>query len=246
MFIKNYSQIQGLKNNSKNVYINESKDFNGFSYYEYKYLVEHKNFKMVKDLLDEFFGLSDPYPSGIVDSIYYDTRDKIFLGQCLNGEEFKCKFRIRGYGNGEYNQIHQKIKHLSGVSKFKAKLIPCKCPHENAPTWEELMPKEPFDNQFNKIMYNARQFGPLYPSVRIQYFRYRYRKNDYRITFDTNIEAFAPVNGLPSRLGYAVLDHHVLELKTTQIRPNLPFIGLVKLSQVSFSKFMLGLARLNE
>ena len=45
-------------------------------------------------------------------------------------------------------------------------------------------------------------------------------------------------------LGYEVLPYHVLEVKTRQRRPKLPFMGLVKLPQISFSKFYLGLTAL--
>ena len=43
-------------------------------------------------------------------------------GECLNGDARKSKFRIRGYGDGNYNQVHQKIKDLSAVSKYKSKI----------------------------------------------------------------------------------------------------------------------------
>ena len=230
----------------QNVTISEAKDISGFSYYEYKYLVEHQYFSQVKSLLDEFYGHSDPFPAGIVDSIYYDTRDQFFLSQCLDGEEFKSKFRIRGYGDGKYNQAHHKMKQLSGVSKFKAKVIPCSADRECAPLWDDLTALAPNDRHFSKIRFNASKHGILFPSVRIQYVRFRYRSYDYRITFDTNIEAFAPINGLPSLRSHASLNQHVLEIKTTRLRPKLPFVGLMKLPQVSFSKFMLGLIELNK
>jgi hypothetical protein len=216
-------------------------DVKNFSYYEYKYIVRHSSFHFVKSVLDHFYGSSDPYPSGVVDSIYFDTPDREFYRQCLNGEEHKCKFRIRGYGNHQYSQIHQKIKHLSGVSKYKAKI------KTDRPTgfWHELVPQDSDDEQFSMIMHKSQPFGILYPSVRIQYERFRYRQYDDRVTFDTHIEAFAVPGGLPCQQVHTTLDHHVLEIKTTRLRPSLPFMGLIKLQQVSYSKFMLGLNQLN-
>lgn len=225
-------------------HVKASKDLTGFSYYEYKYLVSHENLTHVRALLEEFYGNSDPFPGGIVDSIYYDTRDRYYLAQCLNGEDTKSKFRIRGYGDGTYNQAHHKMKNLYGVSKFKARIKPVSITMECAPAWEDLWPKSLDDSNFDKIMYNSRAKGTLYPVVRIQYQRYRFRSYDDRITLDTNIQAFAPTNGLPTKCHHVTFDKHVLELKTSRLRPKLPFLGLAQLSQVSFSKFLIGLQQL--
>lgn len=215
-----------------------------FSYYEYKYLVKHDNLTRVRSILDELYGSSDPYPCGIVDSIYYDTLDEKLLEQCTNGDSGKVKFRIRGYQDGNYQQIHQKIKELSSVGKLKDKIRPVQMTKEHAPSWEEIAPLAP-STSFDQIQYNMRKFGMMYPSVRVKYFRYRYRSYDFRMTLDTNIEVFSPINGIPKPISYATIPHHVLEIKTRKERPNLPFVGLIKLPQVSFSKFMLGLSILN-
>ena len=81
-----------------------------FSYYEYKFMVPHESLHFVRNVLDEFCGGSDPFPEGTVDSIYYDTPNERFLGECQNGDSQKTKFRIRGYGGGTYLQVHQKMK----------------------------------------------------------------------------------------------------------------------------------------
>lgn len=217
-----------------------------FSYYEYKYLVRHRYLSHVHDLLNEFYGHSDPFPEGIVDSVYYDTYEDSCLDQCLNGDSKKWKFRVRGYGDDTFNQVHQKVKDLSSVAKYKSYIRPAKASHDYAPCWDDLVPVDPNDLRFAKIMYNARRTGSLVPSVRIKYHRYRYRIYDYRITLDTNIEAIAPINGLPRSQTYARLPYHVLEIKSRDLRPVLPFVGLAQLPQVSFSKFMIGLGLLNE
>ncbi len=219
-------------------------DASGFSYYEYKYLVAHAYLPQIYQLLEALYGLSDPFSQGLVDSIYYDTLEEDFYGQCVNGDEFKHKFRLRGYGDGSYGQVHEKVKQLSSVAKFKSKIKPVASRGGNAPDWDALLPQGKAAD-FGHIMYHARQFGQLYPSIRVKYHRHRYRLFDYRITLDTNIEVFAPSNGLPRCLSYATFPYHVLEVKTGKRRPNLPFVGLIKLKQVSFSKFMLGLGMLN-
>lgn len=229
--------------NGQSTILKKSKQ-NLYSYYEYKYLVRHRYLNQITDLLDEFLGHSDPFPSGIVDSIYYDNYSEDLYFQCLNGDSDKLKFRIRGYGNNQYGSLQQKLKRLSGVGKYKSKIESISSSDNSAPFFEELKPyQENFD--FSFIQYSTRPYGVLLPSIRIKYHRHRYRHFDYRITLDTNIEAYAPNNGIPRKISYGILPYHVLEIKTQNARPLLPFIGLVKLQQVSFSKFMLGINLLN-
>ena len=212
-----------------------------FSYYEYKYLIPHQQLRYIEDLLFEFIGHSDPFETGLVNSIYFDNLNQKSLQQCRNGETHKIKFRIRAYDENKFVTVHQKIKNLSGVFKYKSKIVPTIMHNDRSPLWEELISKNKDDDEFKQIMHNARLFGQLFPSVRITYQRNRYRKYDYRITLDKNIEAFSLGNGLPRAKAHASLPHHVLEIKTENENPTLPFNGLIQLQQVSFSKFMLGL-----
>ena len=224
---------------------NNNQDTKRFSYYEYKYLINHRIVHQVKGLLNELYGGSDPYPSGVVDSIYYDTMDEKLLHQCLEGNSSKIKFRIRGYGNNTYLQMHEKKKDLCSVRKKKCALIPIKQNRPHYPPWDLLTPKKEKDLDFKKISFNSSQYGILVPSIRIKYKRFRYRTYDYRITLDTNIEVSSVTNGIPRKILYGTLPDHVLEIKTTSTRPCLPFLGILKIPQVSFSKFMLGIQMLN-
>ena len=223
----------------------ESAESNQFAYYEYKYLVPHGILHNVFEMLEELYGGSDPFPDGVVDSIYYDTQDEFFLSECVNGNANKVKFRIRGYG-GDFQQVHQKIKHMSTVSKHKSSIVRISSNGSFAPDWQQLQPRILGDPEFFIIQQYSERAGPLFPSIRVRYHRFRYRTYDYRITLDTNIEVSSLTNGLPRLVFNANLPDHVLEIKTMQLRPKLPFIGLIKLSPVSFSKFMLGLQLLND
>lgn len=216
-----------------------------FSYYEYKYLVPHESLSTIKPILEELYGRSDPYRKGIVDSIYYDTLAEACLDQCRDGEAKKVKFRIRGYDCGHYSQIHQKSKDLFAVSKLKARIKQVDLYRGFAPNWDDLRPFCVADSSFQSIRYNSEQSGPLIPSIRVRYQRYRFRSFDFRMTLDTNIRVAALANGIPRHQSAATLPYHVLELKTAGTRPKLPFAGLVKLRQVSFSKFMLGIHMLD-
>jgi hypothetical protein len=210
------------------------------SYNEYKFHVSHENLTSVLAALTAFYGNTDPFPEGYVDSIYYDSMDEVSYRQCLNGEPVKRKFRIRGYGDDSFNQVHLKEKDIFGVSKLKVKIVPVTSKNMISPEWDALRPVDRVD-VFSQIIGNASMLGPMIPAVRVRYYRYRFRVNDHRITLDTNIEVMSFANGSPAIGSYGVLPSHVLEIKTVDPRPHLPLFGVKRLPQISFSKFYLGL-----
>ena len=140
-----------------------------FSYYEYKFFVPNEKLGYISELLESFAGDSDPFPLGCVDSIYYDTADARCYQECLNGDSVKRKFRIRGYGDGVYQQMHQKEKLLAGVGKFKTALQPLRVEDEQPPQWDSLRPAQPDDKNFHKIKSLGSQYGILLPAVRVRY-----------------------------------------------------------------------------
>lgn len=212
-----------------------------FPYNEFKFLVTNENLSYVIDVLESLHGGSDPFPEGIVDSIYYDTTDEVFYGQCLNGENKKRKFRIRGYGDGKFSQLQMKDKDLTIIRKLKDKIKPVHIQGDEAPLWYQLQPANVNSNMFPAIMMFAGEEGLIIPSIRVRYHRRRYRINDYRLTLDTHVEVQSFSNGLETKFSQAIIPYHVLEIKTADPRPYLPLLGLTKLQQVSFSKFYLGL-----
>ncbi len=210
------------------------------NYNEYKYIVANENLAYVRNVMDSLYGSSDPYPQGVVDSIYYDTLDRRFYDQALNGEAQKRKFRIRGYGDGSFVQLHIKDKDLFSVIKRKQRIARLRVIENEPPDWSAISP-DGADDEFRAIQSLAGQYGNLVPAIRVRYRRYRYRVYDYRMTLDTNIEVMGFSNPWDFRLNFAVLPHHVLEIKTVDPRPHLPLLGLIRLPQISFSKFLLGL-----
>lgn len=216
-------------------------DIVNFGYNEYKYLVTNDKLAYVTQVLEGLHGQSDPYPQGVVDSIYYDTPDLHFYQQSLNGEARKRKFRIRGYGDDSFHQLHLKDKDLTIIRKLKDKIQPARIIGQLAPNFFELLPADPLGGSFNAIIAMAAHYGQLIPVVRVRYRRRRYRINDYRLTLDTHVEIMGFSNGIDIKCNYAVLPHHVLEIKTIDPRPYLPLLGLMKLQQVSYSKFFMGL-----
>ncbi len=216
-------------------------DVVSFPYNEYKFLVLDDKLDYVIDVLESLHKGSDPFPSGVVDSIYFDSPDLHFYGQCLNGEARKRKFRIRGYGDGSFHQLQLKDKHLATVRKMKDKIKPINLTGKFAPYVHELEPVAASSSTFTDMLSLAGHYGMLMPVVRVRYHRRRYRLNDYRLTLDTRVEIMGFSNGVDVRCNYMMLPHHVLEIKTADPRPYLPLLGLVQLPQVSYSKFFMGI-----
>ncbi|RZA24593.1 MAG: VTC domain-containing protein [Proteobacteria bacterium] len=216
-------------------------DIVNFPYNEFKFLVTNEHLSYVIDVLESLHGGSDPFPEGIVDSIYYDTTDELFYNQCLNGENRKRKFRIRGYGDGTFSQLQMKDKDLTIIRKLKDRIKAVNVQGDDAPLWYQLNPTDVNSGMFSAIMAFANNAGLIIPSIRVRYNRRRYRINDYRLTLDSHVEVMGFANGLEMRYSHAILPYHVLEIKTADPRPYLPLLGLTKLQQVSFSKFYLGL-----
>jgi hypothetical protein len=217
-----------------------------FGYNEYKFHVANESLAYVRGVLDSLYGGTDPFPEGVVDSIYFDSMDGAAFRQCEQGEAVKRKFRIRGYGDAAFHQLHLKQKDLFGVSKLKTRIQPVMAGDAFGPNWDAMLPLAAGDPVFQRILMEAEVHGPLVPAIRVRYYRYRYRVNDYRITLDTKIEVMSFANGRACVRDYAVLRDHVLEVKTPDPRPHLPLMGLARLPQISFSKFYLGLLQLEQ
>lgn len=211
------------------------------NYNEYKYHVSNESLSYILNVMNSLYGGSDPYPSGDVDSIYYDTLGLALYHQCVDGNNTKSKFRIRGYGDGYFRQLHQKDKSLFTVIKKKQSIKPVSIADGIAPSWYSLSPQGDEQSQFLGIQSNAGLYGELNPVIRVKYKRYRFRIYDYRMTLDTNIEVSGFANSIFQQEIYGVLPNHVLEVKTTDPRPHLPLLGLMRLPQISFSKFLLGM-----
>ena len=126
---------------------------------------------------------------------------------------------------------------MSSVKKFKEKIKIVKARKNNFPEWEQITSLNEKGATLDIIQNNALPYNYLLPSIRVKYKRYRYRLYDYRITLDTDIEVSSSINGLPHLKKCILLPHHVLEIKTKDIRPNLPLLGITRLPQISCSKF---------
>jgi hypothetical protein len=218
-------------------------DIQKVPYNELKYLVTNEQLGSVLQILQALYGASDPFECGLVDTLYYDTVDGKHLKQCLRGDCSKSKFRIRGYGDNHFNQLHHKRRHLDMVAKDKYRIRPVRWSGSRAPEWSDIVISNTADPGYARhALHISSDF--LIPVIRVTYMRYRFRIKDHRLTLDTRIEVNAPANGWITHRQHGILKDHVLEIKTTESRPTLPLLGLIRLAPASFSKFKQGLTLL--
>lgn len=214
------------------------------SYNEYKYVIELDRVPYAVALLESIYGNTDPYPHGTVNSLYYDSLNLALYQQCVDGNEFKAKYRVRWYDGGVY-QAQIKDKDVYGVGKLKSRLqFAQTTPVSKFPRFWHDLPFNDTDQSARDMQLRGSRIGPLYSLVYIRYYRRRYRSFDFRMNIDSNIEletnASHPL-GIANKIRIPLA---VLEIKTKQERPILPFLGALKLRQDSFSKYALGMQML--
>lgn len=197
---------------------------------------------MVLRILRSQYGNSDVFPVGEVDSMYFDTPGLATYEECLNGSNVKRKFRVRSYGEAAA-QLQIKEKRSMTVRKWKHNIEPV----AGATSWAQLIETAASRKQHEKLSeiaaFSAR-YGKLDPVVRVRYLRHRFRAFDFRVTLDEQIRIDAGPGLRGTVTSQVRLPFAVLEVKTTSDRPYLPLFGLVKLKQVSFSKYAVGMALL--
>lgn len=207
-----------------------------FEYYEYKYLVDDARLNEVLQYLKASQSSIDPYPDGWVSSLYYDSFDLKSFYECEDGSNLKRKFRLRFYSNDDYSnggQVQVKEKQLSAVFKYKAKF---------APQAVDDILSQPWPDEIDSLAIRslAANYVNLEPLILVQYYRYRFRLFDTRITLDTQI-SFQPGSLLRAPMRSAGhVPFSILEVKTESPRPMLPTNRLIDLPQLSFSKFYSG------
>lgn len=209
------------------------------SYSELKFKVMPDQLDELLYILNQHYANSDPFPEGVVDSVYFDTLSMKSFDECLDGSFEKAKFRVRGYGDGTFSQAHLKRKLLYEVHKTKAKIEPIR--FEDLRSWSDLRPYAGQEEFFRSMTHASFESGPLFPTARIVYKRKRFRAFDFRLTIDYDIKVIGSHGVHPWVKREVHFPHHVLELKSYQKRPHIPLLGSMKLQQISFSKYMQGI-----
>jgi hypothetical protein len=163
--------------------------------------------------------LADPkFPTGIISSIYYDTRGWLLLYEKLNSDYYKTKFRVRWYEAFEKedhpDRSFVEIKYKIGATREKIRF-------ESQYSGKELAAKELTDPDLLELQQQARARGAripfsLYPAFQIRYKRLRFLEPRTRCRICIDYDIHAPrVNSqmLTCLKPLAVLNTGVVEVK---------------------------------
>lgn len=212
-------------------------------YFEHKFRIERADLARVRAILTAQFGGSDPYPEGMVDTVYYDTEAFELYALCARREPQRIKFRARGYRDGELTQLQIKVKRDAGQHKLKARLRGARRATELGP-WDELVNGVEGREARAALAGVSAPWGRLHPCLRVRYERARFRVFDQRVTLDTNVRFDAVPGAFTSRRPSARLLDGVLEIKSHQPEVHVPLLGLVQLAPRTLTKFREGVAAL--
>ena len=75
-----------------------------FIRYEKKYLLDEKTYHMFKKELEEYMEM-DVYGLHTIRNIYYDTKSNELIRTSIEGPKYKEKFRVRCYGEPDYDSM---------------------------------------------------------------------------------------------------------------------------------------------
>jgi len=186
--------------------------------YEIKFMINEKeksNFLRQKSLFNLF-------PDRIVESIYYDTQDLYFFNMSEEGVTPRAKVRVRGYNNGQLNNLE--IKTTQNYHREKIVIKNIKIDHHS------------LHDNLKKVGINQ----IVYQKLRVKYLRSYYLLDGIgRITMDRDIEFLSPdINFHNSKKIKSI----ILEVKTQSNKIDKNFIEkIINFKETRFSKYCTGM-----
>ena len=183
------------------------------------------------------------FPSGIISTIYYDTRDWRFLSEKINSDYLKTKIRLRWYsdfhngepGDASYMEIKRKIGNRRQKIRIKTGLPGKWLSHINLD--HQRLLKIPHVLRSKGIFVP----GHLLPVFQINYRRYRFVEPITRARLCIDYDIFTPsVNPqMLSRTNPLTLKNAVFELKgkLSKLPEVLHQLTALGCSKQSFSKY---------
>lgn len=190
-----------------------------FERFEKKYLLDDKQFKMIKERLMNYVK-PDAFYQSRIRSIYYDTDSNEMITRSIEKPEYKEKIRIRSYDEANDDDkifVEFKKKFDGIVYKRRTKAL-CKDVIDDIYTCQFA------DKQISdELKYALSHYEHLHPSVYIGCNRTSFVSkddSDLRITFDTDITyRMNDLNLHSSVKDKPVTDKTVMELKVKDAIP---------------------------
>ena len=186
---------------------------------EKKFRLTRSESKLLKfSLLEQ--GMKILYPKRNIKSCYFDTKNLLMFNQSEDGILPRKKIRYRWYDSNLIINKELKISSIEGRYKETFFVGPINL--------SKLSQTKLFDHDY----------GFIYPSLKINYFREYYTFKKLRFTFDTNIE----YEKLDSNIMQKSIDNDcVMEIKATN-NINDDFLDAIISNQTErFSKYCRGI-----
>ena len=187
---------------------------------EKKFKLTNNDKRILKASLIEN-GMKKLYKGRLVNSCYLDTYDLRMFSESDEGILPRKKIRLRWYENEEVYNKEIKISSVEGRFKKSNKI-------QNF-NRKKLKLYKLFD----------KNYGDIYPSLIVKYFREYYMFKELRFTFDSNIQYHDP----RSISGRKHLDHeNVMEIKTSFSNSDDYIEKIIGIPSSRFSKYCRGLS----
>tara|TARA_B100001989_G_scaffold252652_1_gene235492 strand:- start:1188 stop:1775 length:588 start_codon:yes stop_codon:yes gene_type:complete len=187
---------------------------------EKKFKLTNSDKRVLKASLIEN-GMEKLYKGRLVNSCYLDTYDLRMFSESDEGILPRKKIRFRWYENEEVFNKEIKISSVEGRFKRFKKI-------ENF-NLRKLKLCKLFDNNY----------GAIYPSLIVKYYREYYLYKDLRFTFDSNIQYYDP-RSISFRKYFDY--ENVMEIKTSISVPEDYLEKIIGIQPARFSKYCRGLS----
>ena len=213
--------------------------------HEEKYIIDYKQYLILRHRAMQILK-PDPHSqngSYVITSLYFDDPLNTALYEKLDGLPEHSKFRIRTYDfSDRFIKLERKDKHGVLTQKDDAPITRQQIPLLNG----TATPLDQFVDDAHELAVQIHAKG-LQPKVSVRYRRdaFFHEGSDFRLTFDTELEAIGPdaeslfdvnVRGLPVLDGNSV----IMEIKYGAYIPNFARkITNVPTRQLSVSKYQL-------
>jgi len=210
---------------------------------ELKYLIGNQRSGSVLQWLKYNFRLDPQYPAGVVNSIYFDTRDWQSLGEKINSDYLKTKIRLRWYaeidGSHPNDQSFAEVKYKIGYKRKKWRI---QAPFSGS-NLADIDLQNPVLLRIPQLLksHGIRIDRAHFPVYRIEYKRFRFLEplHGGRICFDKDIH-IPQVNPMAIARQYPLaLQTAVFEYKGASTDLPYSLFPLMKLGlrKASFSKY---------
>jgi len=164
------------------------------------------------------------YKARKIESLYFDNIKYEMFNDSIEGTVPRKKIRIRNYPNNEDNKLYLEVKNSSVEGRFKTRKI--------------IDKKEKLD--YTNIGYLDNQYGICMPNYHVKYDREYLKKDDVRISIDTNLiyQDFKT-----KRFFYD--DKVIVELKTSISKNQDDLMEDFPFQRIRFSKYCYAVQSLN-